>query len=130
MNVYDKIAELDKKADDIAKGHFDKPNKPHSSDYNSHTAFGIALDEYELELSKGIKSYQDRRSEVAPIYQEIEDLIRDESGLSKLPKPLADKFYRIAHEQGHSSGYHEIMNYAIDFEDIVEDILKFKNGEI
>jgi len=129
MNTYEQIRNLEYQAADIMKGSFDKPKKPRRSDYDSHTAFGVDMDEFEVALANH-KTHKDRRGEVAPIYQEIEDLIRDESGLSKLPKELADKFYHIANEQGHSSGYQEILNYALDYSDIVEDILKFKNGEL
>lgn len=131
MNVYDKIRQLDTKASTIMRGSFEKkPQKPIRTAHESHTSFGIAMDEYEGALVNYNKIIKDRRIEVAPIFQEIEDLIRVESGLSKLPKSLADKFYNMAQEQGHSSGYQEILSYALDYSDIVDDILKIKNGEL
>jgi len=130
MNTYYRIKALQQQADKIMLTHFDKPIEPIRDNYRSHTEFGIAMDKYEVDKHKGIKTHKERKADVAPIYNEIEQLIRDESGLSKLPKVLADKFYRIACEQGHSSGFQEILSYAIDYKDIVEDILAFKRGEI
>ena len=39
-------------------------------------------------------------------------------------KAMAEKVYKYAWEDGHSSGYYEVVTYAIKYAELVEDCLK------
>ena len=131
MHIYDKIRYLEEEADSINKyGVGDAPIAPKRHDFDSHATYGAALDEYEDKISKRRTNKIEAGRKAQIVFNEIEQLIKDETGLSKLPETLCDKFWRLAWEDGHSNGYEEVYRCASEFEDIVFDILRFKEGKL
>lgn len=87
-----------------------KPIKPTEKDYKSHTAYGEALDEWEVEKAKWLSLVDDYRSANERINQSFKAEILAALDIANHPK--ADKLWEMAHERGHSGGYYEIAQEA------------------
>jgi len=72
------------------------------------TQYGIDLQVWE----KDIQDYNERlavwNADSQAITDVVVDFIKDEAGLSTVPKQYQDKLYSKANEDGHSSGYYEV----------------------
>ncbi len=75
-------------------------------------------EEYQ-KLSKEYETNNDfYESESKRLYDILDDIIREDSGLNGIPEQYRDKVYSYAYENGHSSGYIEIYNYLLDLVEI------------
>lgn len=95
-SVYDKITD----GDYLNKLPF--PQRPHPP---------VSVDDYK-------KALLEYRNESSRLVEEFKADALAEVGLTGHPK--ADKVYFLAREHGHSAGLHEVMNYLVDFADLVK----------
>lgn len=79
--------------------------------------YSIALKKYEKEKP----AYDRAKKEVQEYNQKInfaiEDFIKEESGLTKLPEHTQSKVYMKAYEDGHSNGYYSVYQ---ELEELVD----------
>ena len=75
------------------------------------------------ELAAEMDAYRKEQSaKFREFENDVSEMLVTEYGIPN--KAIADKIVSKACEEGHSSGRYEILNYAIDYADFVEDILK------
>ena len=55
-----------------------------------------------------------------------EDLIKALVEDYNINKAMAEKVYEYAWEDGHSSGYYEVVTYAMNYAELVENCLKMQ----
>lgn len=105
-----------------------RPSKPESvvkekdfankSDYLY--ALGDKTKQYETELSE----YEIKRKEYTKEQNRVLDLFKkaviDEAGLSDMPENVQDAAYSYAWQEGHSAGLQEVLNYLLDFSEVIE----------
>lgn len=77
---------------------------------NIQKEFGIELEKYNKQKDIYNKEYTEKS-------KEFENDAIEYVGLKGHPK--ADKAYRFAYEQGHSSGYNEILNWLEEIAELV-----------
>ena len=67
--------------------------------------------------SPGARAAYDARE--AEIHETFRQDLFEDLGITDNPK--RDRLYSIAWSQGHSSGFHEVYNYAQDLVDLIKD---------
>ena len=87
-----------------------KPQKPAEKDYQSHTAYGQALDQWEADKDKWLKLVDEYHSANGRVNQSFEAEILAALGIADHPK--ASKLWEMAYERGHSGGYYEVAQEA------------------
>lgn len=74
------------------------------------------------EYQKLLREYETNndfyKSESKRLYDILDDIIREDSGLNDIPEQYRDKVYSYAWERGHSSGYSEVYNCLCDLVEI------------
>lgn len=68
--------------------------------------YNININFYELESKR--------------LYDILDDIIREDSGLNDIPEEYRNKVYRYAWERGHFSGYSEVYNCLCDLVEIFD----------
>jgi len=85
-----------------------KPTKENIDDYAKK------LEQYNLDLVKYKIENDFFKSEYKRLYELLEDLIKENSGLNNIPEQYRSKVYQYACQQGHGSGYGEVYGYLLD----------------
>ena len=63
------------------------------------------------------------REAEAKVIQVMKDKFVDVANKEQNEK-LFDLAYRKAYEQGHSSGFNELYNYLLDYDDLIQEVIK------
>ena len=116
-NVYQAIRD----ADTLKADYSFHPKKPFLlKGANSGTAQKYAQDLAAYEAAKEVYNKEAKAAQEhnRKVYQLIENLIREESGLNFIPEQYRDKVYSHALQSGHSSGYSEVYNHLCELVDI------------
>jgi len=81
-------------------------------------AYADELEEWEKHDKKIQRALAKRRKSTPNLGAIIEEFIRIESGLTKIPKQYQDGVYSYAYSKGHSCGMHEVYNELTELVDI------------
>lgn len=96
----------------------DYPKAPPRGDFETHSAYGRAMDKYEKAKKAYQEAYGECQVKAGEINHQFETALAQSLGLLNHPKwPI---LYRIAWEYGHSSGYSEIENYALTLAELLQ----------
>lgn len=101
----------------------EKPRKPvllTGATSDDIRKYADAFDEFQIKFAefeaKRVEYYQ-RKNEVEA---SVAEFIKDESGFYFIPEQYRDKVWRIAWEEGHSAGYHEVYQWLTRLVEIFE----------
>ena len=118
-NIFEKL--------DNYKSNLDYPRKPKfpkllstSPSIQEIESYKQDMSSYEIDLEKYVQDkivYDNISNTIVSLKEEI---IREESGLNKIPEQYRDKVYDVAYRSGHSSGYLEVYNKLVDLVEIFE----------
>ncbi len=107
-----------------------KPRKaePKRDDFPNNTAWGAALDTYEVEFANQMVAYkadlETYHSQAQKVDQEFWADLYEDLGWDRLPPKVASALRTMAWEDGHSSGYGEVYNHALGYDSLVDAILE------
>lgn len=74
------------------------------------TTYVTQTQEYEVALKEYETNNDFYNSESKRLYDILDDIIREDSGLNDIPEEYRSKVYIHAYRQGHSGGYSEVYN--------------------
>ena len=101
----------------------EKPKKPvllTGATSDDMRKYADAFDEFQVKFAEfeaqRVAYYQCKFD----IEQEVIKLICDESGIDSIPEQYREKVYRLAWQEGHSAGYHEVYQWLCRFVEIFE----------
>jgi hypothetical protein len=107
-----------------------KPKKaePKREDFHNNATWGAALDAYEVEFANQMAAYgadlETYHSQAQKVDQEFWNELYEDLGWDRLPTKIASALQTRAWDAGHSAGYNEVYNYAIDYGTLVDAILE------
>lgn len=103
-----------------------KKNPPVREDFPNNTAWGVALDAYDVQFAQEQEDFKNAmdayHEESRRIDTEFWNDLYAELGWDKLPVKVSAALQSHAWNLGHSAGYMEVFNYASDFGDIVDAV--------
>ena len=91
------------------------PSKPVKRNGETHTEFGVRMDQYESDIKQWNVLHNEYHQAVGRIEDSFRQALFVELGIENHPK--RDKFYAKAWDRGHSGGLNEV---ASELEDLVE----------
>jgi len=101
----------------------EKPKKPvllTGATSDDMRKYADAFDEFQVKFAEfeaqRVAYYQCKFD----IEQEVIKLICDESGIDSIPEQYREKVYRLAWQEGHSAGYHEVYQWLTRLVEIFE----------
>lgn len=106
-----------------------KPRKkpPVREDFSNNTAWGAALDAYDVQFAEEMKEYKIAidayHAESKNVDTEFWKDVYAELGWDRLPIEVAQALQAHAWSTGHSSGYMEVYNHACDLDEITTSII-------
>lgn len=116
MSAWDIAAEFTAKAQTI---HYpEMPKKPERGEMSA-SAYGRAVAKYEQAKDRARDVRLEYRAKQNECDEEFKAALAKELGLAGHPK--YDLLFRMAWEEGHSSGYSEVANYADTFAELLRD---------
>ncbi len=96
-----------------------KPVLSKKHDAGEAVLYAASLKKYELDMADHDMLTEEAKTFNHKIDAIVEEYVRDFSGLnSVVPEQYRTKVYRLAWEDGHSGGYHEVYNKLVDLVDI------------
>ncbi len=93
--------------------------KPH--DTEDVFKYGKLLKEYHEALEKRSQEVEKIKALNSTLWKNLENHIKDRSGLRYIPKKYQSKVWEYAWSLGHHSGLQEVFNYLCDIVDIFSE---------
>lgn len=97
----------------------ERPKRPVREDFPSHTAYGIAMDEWEELNTQHDAAMAAYRAAQFAVIEEFKAAIAAEFGLTGHPK--FERMYAIAYDEGHSSGLGEVYMNCEQLAELLTD---------
>lgn len=99
-----------------------RPSKPvfkHNATAKDARDYADRLDHYEkVDYPVYINAINTYRKDEARLYDKFKADLFDDLGITGHPK--ADKLYMIAYSRGHSAGFQEVYNEALELVDLIK----------
>ena len=79
--------------------------------------YADALEKYSQDLASFLAYCKERDKQVSILYEQFKVDLKEDLGITDHPK--AETLFDLAWEYGHSGGYREVYNYALDLVDLL-----------